>query len=206
MSDIDRFEPKFTNLSRIPIVLHIGRSGKKSHLSYADIDRCNDTGELCFVPYASHCGSAKWSRSSGRSGETVMQHTGTAKITCKKCGVKTIELDSKGYDIDNMRTYGEVYEEVKVKKMIDALPQEEREIATGMIAAYTKYKKEYGVSPKITIDEKFVRYHDGLGGYPRADTAIDILVAIHGGKKVSYRAWNREKLESETKTIMLRRE
>lgn len=205
MSDIDRFEPKFSNQSRIPIVLHIGRSGKKSHLSYADIDRCNDTGELCFVPYASHCGSAKWSRHSGKSGETVMQHTGTAKITCKKCGVKTIELNSQGYDIDNMRTYHEVYNDVMVKNMIDSLPEEEKGIVTGMIDAYNKYKHECGVSPRISIDGKMVTYYDNVYKNQRAITTLDILTAIYDGKEVSYMAWNRETREFETKTIHLRR-
>lgn len=206
MSDTNRFEPKFTNLSRIPIVLHIGHGGKKTHLSYADIDRCNDTGELCFVPYASHCGSAKWSRHSGKSGETVMQHTGTANITCKKCGIKTVELNPQGYDIDNMRTYHEVYNDVMVKNMIDSLPSEEKGIVTGMIDAYNKYKHEGGVNPKILIEGKLARYRNSSDGYQRAVTTLDILDVIYDGKEVSYMAWNREKGEFETKTIMLRRE
>lgn len=197
-------EPKFENLARIPIVLHIGRSGKKTHLSYADIDRCNDTGELCVVPYASMCGSAKWSVHSGRSGETMMQHTGKAHITCKKCGVKDVELNPQGFDVDHMRTYHEVYADVKIKNILNSLGNEENRVASEILDAYDACKNRCGVSPRITINGKLARVHDSYA--ERATTPLEIAIAMYDGAEVCADVWDKEKNERIRKTIRRNKE
>jgi hypothetical protein len=194
---MEPIEPKFIKITTIPVVIHVGIGGKKSHLSQADVEKNVETGETCWIPYTSRCGSAKWSRHGGKSAETVMQHTGTAKITCKKCGEQEVTLNPHGFDLDHMRTYSEVYKEVKVKLMRDALPEDTRAKFDVINDIVLTFNKKGGSRPNIIVDGKRMFSYNSYTGRRGSSESIDVIVAIYAEKPVIAEVWNSEKKKFE---------
>jgi hypothetical protein len=192
----EKYIPKFERVAEIPIVLHVGIGGKKSHLSHAEVRKSVDTGEMCWRPFASRCGSAKWSHQHGRSSESVMQYAGTAHITCKKCGEQDVTLNPQGFDLDNMRSFDVVFDELRIKKLRDALNPEDSSKFDTICEAMQKFNKNGGMRPNIKIgDNKAYRnYNYNTGDYDYS-SPMYLITAIHEGKKIIYEYWNSEKQE-----------
>lgn len=188
---MEPIEPKFVKIATIPVVIHVGIGGKKTHLSQADVEKNVETGEMCWIPYTSNCGSAKWSRHGGKSAETVMQHTGTATITCKKCGEQEVTLNPHGFDLDHMRTYSEVYNEVKVKLMRDALPEDTRAKFDIIKEEMVRFDKKGGSYPDIVVDSRrLYREYDYYSHDYKNSTPMFLINAIYAGKPVVAKVWN----------------
>jgi hypothetical protein len=182
----DRFEPKFRKIATIPVVIHVGHGGKKSHLSQADIVECVQTGELCWVPYKTRCGSAKWTRS-GKSAETVMQSDGIAQITCQKCGIREVKLNPMGFDMSKMKTMDEVYQKVKTRLLLEGLPQEIQNKAIIIIKDFTRPSC---MPQNLKIGGRRAKKWVSAWSDEQPDTPLSILLEIYNGNNITAEVFN----------------
>lgn len=195
---MDKFLPQFEDVAEIPVVIHVGQGGKKTHISTADISRCKQNGELCWSVYQTACGSAKWTQR-GRSGESLLQMEGVAHITCLKCGERDVKLNPQGFDLEKMRQYHEVYEDVKYNLMLNALSHSDREKFNMILSVL---KGSNSVNPPITIgDRKYIEYVSAWDKRKIADTPLSLLGEILKGTKIAFKIWNPKVLEFEIVTI-----
>jgi hypothetical protein len=125
-----------------------------------------------------------------------MQYTGTAHITCKKCGEQDVTLNPQGFDLDNMRSFDVVFDELKIKKLRDALTPEDRSKFDIICEAMQKFEKNGGMRPSIRIGDKkaFREYNYNTRDYDYS-SIMYLITAIHEGKKIIYTLWNSEKQE-----------
>ena len=182
---MEQYLPKFEKVDTIPVVIHVGSGGKKTHISSADVVRSVSTGEMSWIPYRTACGSSKWTRNTGRSSENVMQYTGTAQITCQKCGVRTVVLNPKGYNLEKMRTYSVLYNELYIKNLLGALDPTRRRLAILIMRKFEPFSD-------IKFGGKHINLFKSAWGNTKVETPVSMLEEIHKGTRIDARVYDPE--------------